>query len=227
MVVLRAVQTQRRSDLLLLAWFTVTAGGLALVESVNASLYAIVVLPPAVIAVASLVAAGFTWVGRLAHPADRFLVTALLTLGVMIAAWTGAGAYAELDQRADHVASYDEVSANLDAAVPDRAAIVGSERWWWPLHERDYLAMTNLWQQWTEARDTDSTAPTFAELMDANGADYLLMDGDVWFDMHNYPVQLADEIRLWLNRCAMRVWRLTDPTYAELQLFKRRVGGCR
>ena len=62
--------------------------------------------------------------------------------------------------------------------------------------------------------------------MDANGADYLLMDGDVWFDMNNYPVQLADEIRVWLNRCAMRVWRLTDPTYAELQLFKRRAGGC-
>lgn len=225
LVVWRAVRRRRRSDMLLAAWLATSAGGLAMVESVNAPLYAVVVLPPAVIAVGSLAGSGIAWAGKLAHPADRSLVVAVVTMCVLAATWTGVSAYAEIDQRADHVSSYDEVSAQLGAAVPGGITIVGSERWWWPLREWDYLAMTNLWQQWLAAQRAGEPV-TFAELMDGNGATYLLMDGDIWFDMNNYPMELADEIRLWLNRCAHRVWRLVDPTYAELQLFEFRADGC-
>lgn len=221
----RAVSRRRRSDLLLSAWLVTSAGGLALVESVNAPLYAVIVLPPAVIAVGSLAGAGVAKAGKLAHPADKSLVVAVVVTCVLVATWTGVSAYAEIDQRADHVSSYDEVSAQLGAAVPDDVTIIGSERWWWPLRERDYLAMTNLWQQWLTAQRAGEPV-TFAELIDGNGATYLLMDGDVWFDMNNYPPELAEEIRIWLNRCAHRVWRLVDPTYAELQLFEFRDDGC-
>lgn len=223
---LRVTRQRRRPEALLLAWLVVSAGGLALTESINATLYAIVVLPPAVIAVAALFAGIARWAQRLSHPADRSLVTLALAGLMLVAVWNGAHAYAGIDERADHVASYERVSRELIEAVPANATVVGSERWWWPMRERDYLSLTNLWQQWADAANGPGQGRSFEDLMRVNGATYLLADGDVWFDLDYYPPALSDQIRDWIIRCSVRVWGLVDETYPELQLFELREAGC-
>ena len=221
----RAWHERRRGDLLLLGWCGIGMLGIALLDGTNAGLYAIVVWPPAVLAVAAML----TMVLRGILQAERRLVTitaaGLLSAIMALALQPGLRTQADVPRDASQTTSYADLGDALDGAVPRDATVIGSERWWWPLRERDYLALTNLWQQWLALNEAGNDV-TFTDVMARNGATLLLTDDVIWGDLINYGSPLADEVRRWIDDCAELVWSTPGGIYGDLQLFRLREDVC-
>jgi hypothetical protein len=149
------------------------------------------------------------------------LVAAIMALALQ----PGLRTQADVRRDAAGTTAFVDIGYALSGAVPRDETVIGSERWWWPLRERDYLALTNLWQQWLELNEAGNPV-TFADVMERNGATLLLTDDVVWGDLTNYGSPLADEVRTWIDTCAEPVWHMSGGVYGELQLFRLREDGC-
>jgi 4-amino-4-deoxy-L-arabinose transferase-like glycosyltransferase len=218
----RARQPDRPGDRMLLAILLGCGGSLALLDSTKAPLYAIVLWPGCCVAIAGAVANALMWTrGRFADrrsPSERRLLIAgccvALVTGVALTA-DGLDAYRDDQNRAQTVSDYSDVAAQLDAAVPAGIGIVGHERWWWGLHERDYLALNALQLTWKEASETRS----FATLFEATGAGALIIDDNARSEIARYPAALQAQMTAILAERAAPPVIISDPTYGRFEIY--------
>jgi 4-amino-4-deoxy-L-arabinose transferase-like glycosyltransferase len=221
----RGWRERRRGDLLLMAWCSSSLLGIALLDATNAGLYAVVFWPPAVLASAALLAYVLQRGMHVARRSGTIIAMLAVAASMAIALTPGIQTQASVRQDAARTTPYVEIGHTLDEAVPRDETMIGSERWWWALRERDYLALTNLWRQWIDA-NAKVDRVTFSEIMERNRASVLLADNVIWGDLGNYDPRFAEEVRFWIDHCAERVWSVADAIYGEFQLFQRREDGC-
>jgi 4-amino-4-deoxy-L-arabinose transferase-like glycosyltransferase len=218
----RARQPERAGDRLLLALLLGGGGSLALLDSTKAPLYAIVLWPGCCIAIAAAVAAALAWTRRRFMERPAASERPLLVAGCCVALVVGFGfvadgfdAYRDDRLRAQAVSNYDDVARQLDTAIPAGAGVVGHERWWWGLHERDYLALNVLQLTWEEASET----PSFASLFDATGAGALIVDDNARSEIGRYPAALQAQIAAFLAERAAPPVVISDPTYGRFEIY--------
>ncbi|HEX5164514.1 MAG TPA: glycosyltransferase family 39 protein [Thermomicrobiales bacterium] len=218
----RARQPERTGDRLLLTLLLGGAGSLALLDSTKAPLYVIVLWPGCCIAIAAAGAAGIAWArGRFTQDqpaAERWLLVAGCCVALVVAAVIvadGADAYRDDRLRAQAVSNYENVAQQLDAAIPAGTGIIGHERWWWGLHERDYRALNVLQLTWEETSGT----PSFAAQFDATGAGALIIDDNARSEIGRYPAALQAQIAVFLAERAAPPVIISDPTYGRFEIY--------
>lgn len=225
----RARRPEQVGDRILLTTLLVSGAALALLDSTNAPLYTIVLWPACCIAIAAAMSAGLSWARdairgiQVTPQRPALLITAacalLLTLPVVA---DGIDAYREDRHQKQLASNYADVASRLDAVLPVRAGVVGHERWWWGLHEREYLALNVLQFEWEQQAKRSGETPSFAALFGETGADALIVDDNARSEIGRYPEQLRRQIETFLATEMVRAAVITDLTYGQFELYLRR-----
>jgi hypothetical protein len=216
---LRAALKPGRGDRLLLAGLLVPQGLLALLDVTKAPLYAILLAPPLCLSLAALLS---NVLGCVLSRA-RARTTRVLVLGpavglLVIVAVEGATAYQADATRATQTTSYLDLGERIERSLPTGARVLGPERWWWPLHDHPYLALRNLWRQWQVVASSADQTPHFWDWVEANGADFLVLNDDVRQDIMVFSSDLQDQFWELLDACGVPWADWTDPTYGEIEV---------
>jgi 4-amino-4-deoxy-L-arabinose transferase-like glycosyltransferase len=218
----------RVGDRILLTALLVCGAALALLDSTNAPLYTIVLWPGCCIAVAAAISAGLAWTrdvvrGRRViqqRPAVLIAAACALLLVLPVVA-DGVDAYREDRQRRQSSSDYTDVASRLDAVLPVQTGVVGHERWWWGLHERQYLALNVLQLEWEEQATDSEEPPSFAALFDATGAGVLIVDDNARSEIGRYPEELRRQIESFLATEMVQAAVVTDLTYGQFEVYLR------
>lgn len=124
-------------------------------------------------------------------------------------------------QLSSQVSPYLEVGREMESHVTPQATLLGSERWWWALHDYPYLSLNNLWQQWKVANQSGPQSITFGVQVNQVQADFIITNRlNTAGDIRRYPEQLQREFADFLRDCTVLVAEWTDATYREIQIFE-------
>lgn len=208
----------RRGDRLLALTLATTFLFLALVDRTKAPIYALPLLPPLCIALARLAAESFTWAiqHRQQH---RRAVGAIVLILCGLTVLHGLHFYARDRREASRVSKYQVVGSAIASEVQSEAPVAGSERWWWPLRDHDYLAVRNLALQWQTASVQDDEMASFASLLQENDIRYIVVDVIVRTDIGVDSQLLREQFESFLERCTAVQEEWSDPTYGQISLF--------
>jgi len=225
----RARRPEQTGDRILLTTLLVCGAALALLDGTNVPLYSIVLWPGLCIAVAAALAAGLVWVRNAAHERQiipqRLVVTVMVAGAILLAvpmATDAIDAYSEDQQRRRETTSYTNVASELDALIPAEARVVGHERWWWGLHEREFLALNVLQLEWERQAEGSGQPPSFAALFEATGAGALIVDDNARSEISRYLLELQQQIETFLATQMIQAAVLADPTYGRFEIHLRR-----
>jgi hypothetical protein len=206
-------------DRLLLAGLLVPQGLLALLDVTKAPLYAILLAPPLCLSLAAFQCDVLGWVlSRVRARMTRVLVLGPALGLLVIVAVEGATAYQADATRATQTTSYLDLGERIERSLPTGARVLGPERWWWPLHDHPYLALRNLWRQWQVAAASADQTPQFRDWVEADGADFLVLNDDVRQDITTFPDDLQDQFWGLLDACGLPWADWKDPTYGEIEV---------
>ncbi len=225
----RARIPRQTGDRILLTTLLVGVATLALVDSTNAPLYTIVLWPGCCIAVAAAIATGLTWARNTARdtsvihqrPVAMIALTGAILLTLPVAV-DGVDAYQEDQRRKQAVSNYTDIARELDRALPDQTGVVGHERWWWGLHDRQYLALNVLQLEWEQQAEESRHPPSFADIFDVTGSHALIVDDNARSEISRYPEELRQQIEALLATGMTQILVLTDPTYGRFEVYLRR-----
>jgi hypothetical protein len=204
-------------DRLLLAALLVPQALLALVDVTKAPLYAILAAPPLCLSLAAFACDVVGGVSRRARTLKLLVVSSALAL-LAIVAGEGAIAYQADVTRATQTTNYLDLGERIDRSLPTGARVLGPERWWWPLHDHPYLALRNVWRQWQIAAESPDPTPQFWDWVEADGADFLVLNDDVRQDITVFSSDLQDQFWAVLDACALPWADWADPTYGEIEV---------
>jgi hypothetical protein len=202
----------------LLAWgLAATLLVLAVVDSTKAELYALPFLPFLCVALALLAADLWQWSGS-QRRAVTLPIRAAIVAGIALTLWQGLLFYRQDRRLAQSASDYQALGAAIDAAIPTGARIAGTERWWWPMRQRSYLALNNLSLQWRVLRDETGATPAFTQLLAAQGIEYVLVGPNVHGDMGREPPQLQSQFWKFIADCTTVAAQWDDPWYGSIRL---------
>jgi 4-amino-4-deoxy-L-arabinose transferase-like glycosyltransferase len=180
----RAVRCpKRRGDRLLLLSLASSAGLLLVVDQTKTPLYAIVLVPPVCLLLASggsdlarlLRQGSRPWLGSLAAAATVALLVAVIADGLR--------AYTVDRAESAQVTPYASVGRQIEAALPADGVVLGPERWWWALHARPYVSLRSLWFQW----QSHDGATTFMQLIERWQPRSVIVNNNVRDDIRAFP----------------------------------------
>ena len=225
----RARRPGQPGDRVLLTTILVCGITLALIDSTNVPIYTIVLWPGCCIALAAAVASGLEWAYRgfrtdqyiFRRPIPVLAGLAVLTVAVAVVA-DGVDAYRDDRRLAQTVSDYGEISERVDVVLPAGAGVVGHQRWWWGLHEREYLALNVLQLTWEQQAEESRQPPSFVALFDATGANTLIIDDNARSEISRYPAELRLQIETFLATETVQAAVITDPTYGRFEVHVRR-----
>jgi hypothetical protein len=216
---------------MLLTILVVCLLGLALLDSTNAPLYTIVYWPACCIAFAGALVAWGRWLGNRLPArgqgragAVALISSALIIIGAPLIS-DSVSVYRDIRERRDAVTDYTTVAEQIDAAIPAGAAVVGHERWWWGLHERDYRALNVLYFEWERQEQQPDRAASFSDLVDATGATAIVIDDNARSEIGRYPDPLQHQIAAFLVNETAPAIVITDPSYGRFEIYLRRPPG--
>lgn len=191
---------------------------LALMDRTKARIYALPLLPALCIAFALLIEQSFRWSlrdrGRLREAAG-IAVLAFFVLTIL----HGFHFYYRDRRQALSVSDYYELGESIDAAIPHGATVAGSERWWWPLRNHEYLSIRNVSLQWRIRDDQGGQIPSFTSLVAEYHIKYIIVDVIVRGDMERTPQLLQQQFLSFLERCTTVQEQWADATYGEINLY--------
>ena len=221
----RARRPAQTGDRLLLTSLLVIALALALVDSTNVPIYTIPLWPGVCIALAAAMVAGASWM-RAQFNASRsaYHRPAIAISGAFAIALAGVVALDSIQMYRDDravarsVSSYEAVAEQIDAVIPEQAGVVGHQRWWWGLHERDYLALNALTLEWERQ---ENRARSFSDLFDATGATALVIDDNARSEMGRYPEDLRRQIESFITDATIQAAVISEPTYGRFEIYLR------
>lgn len=216
---LRLWRDGRRGDRMLALTLAATLLFLSLVDRTKAPIYALPLVPPLCMAFALLATRMVSWVVG-SVPWERRVAGAAAVLLLALTVLHGFHFYYRDWRAASSVSDYQALGRAIDAELEPGTAVAGSERWWWPLREHDYLAVRNLAVQWKiEAEQRDDGA-SFAALSQAYGIRYILVDVIVHTDIGIDSPLLQEQFDAFLERCATEEGQWADSTYGEISLYE-------
>jgi 4-amino-4-deoxy-L-arabinose transferase-like glycosyltransferase len=210
----QAWRQRRRLDYWLLGSGLLAAGQLALLEATKAILYGIILLP----ALCLLFAVALTTIGQWATRPERgriirfSLVSGLAGMLVLLSTVTVLTVVDE-HTRAAAASDYAVVGRQIDAYLPASAAVLGTERWWWALHEHPYLATRVVTHDWPAG-----TLP--AQLADI---DYVIISVEDRDGLASDRAALANFTE-WIRQCGTKVADWTDVTYDRIEIYQMAKG---
>lgn len=207
----------RRGDKVLMVTIAATLLFLALADTTKAPIYALPLLPPLCVAFALLTTQLLRRAVRrkdLGHRAAGVVVLGAFGLTVL----HGFHFYYRDLRAAASVSDYEELGTAIDAATRPGATVGGSERWWWPLRNRKFMALNNLSVQWRVRRDRRGRIPSFATVLVENEIEEIIVDADARGNMRRQPERLQQQFWAFISECTRRQEQWTDATYGEISL---------
>jgi len=214
-----------RGDRVLALTLASTVLFLALGEATKAPIYALPLLPPLCIAFALLIQRQLTRSDGEQRPANRavrFVVLVLFVLTIL----HGFHFYYRDWREASTASDYQALGSAIGAAMDDGAPVAGSERWWWPMRDHEYLAVRNLSLQWRIASENGKANASFAALAEQYGIGYIIVDVIVREDLARGSRPLQQQFDAFLEHCANVQERWSDATYGKITLYMVS-GACR
>jgi hypothetical protein len=186
----RLVSRGGEGDWILGLTILVFALSLALVDSTKAPLYLIVLWPSLCLVMGSFLAAVARWATNRDLPLFRLTALALVVTFSGVVVLEGRRAYRVDSIESRDASRYLDVGAKIRAHLPERTVVLGPNRWWWALHDYEYLSLNNIFRQWQLAAESSSAAPHFADWIGATQARYILTSNDTRADLLRFPEPL-------------------------------------
>lgn len=221
-------------DRLLSLSLVTLAVSLALFDSTNNSLYAIVLFPAIVLTVALGWTAAIRWAAhgisrrsfqrhdprRLADSLARIAASVVLVvlLGGVVA--EGAEIY-RLDRNyASTIADYrDEFGAEIESYLEPGATVIGPDFAWWALADHPYRSINSVFLLW-QSDVEDGTLSSFVPVVESNRAGYILFGGEAWEDLEHMPAEQEEPIRAFLFHCTEHIGTIDSPGYDRIMVFE-------
>jgi hypothetical protein len=197
----------------------VFASLLALLDQTKAAVDAVLLVPSFCL----LLAAGASLV---VQKCRRFPLLAVpLLIIVLVVIGEGFALYQREWWEVTGGSDYLTVGHQIEASITPGARLLGSDRWWWALRSHPYLALNGLWLNWQWQAQRQAQPPQFSELVSETGADYILVNNDVWTNLFTYPQPLREQFRTFLESCTQLVTDWTNETYGRIVIYQLRPGG--
>jgi hypothetical protein len=192
---------------------------LALVDSTKAPLYLIVLLPSICLLMAAFLADISQWAKKARHPLVKLLAIAPVATFIRIVLLDGRRAYRVDSLESREASRYLDVGAKIQMYLPQRTVVLGPNRWWWALHEHDYLSLNSIWRRWQLASETGGPEPQFADWIATTGARYILTNNDTRADLLRFPEPLQRQFREFLDTNCRPAGDVNDPNYFVIQVY--------
>ena len=189
---------------------------LALLDSLKARIYASLLLPVLCLGLAAaltptlFVLRGRPWIGV------RAVAGWALLMWIVI---DGLGGYRFVSDEGPRVSPYADVGHRIAASIDDRIPVLGSQRWWWALHERPYRSLNAQWEIW-EVEQRARHEPDFSRMLERFGGAYLILDNDTRGDLTRVSPELRQQVNGILVARAARVAAWRDPTYGLIEIYR-------
>jgi 4-amino-4-deoxy-L-arabinose transferase-like glycosyltransferase len=214
----RAARGRERADRLLVATLVVSWSFLALVESVKAPLYALILVPPISITLALGAVEAFRWRPRAASPSVvPAIVRGLVAAALLAVLVDGVATYRLTVRSASQAVTQDLIGASLRKAVPGGTVVAAFEAFWWPLRGSHSLrSWGSLWNQWAARPGAASDPMAFHDLLARAGVQYMLLSRPDQTYLLSQPGALREQTQLVMNRCSLAVTSVDLPWYGEV-----------
>jgi 4-amino-4-deoxy-L-arabinose transferase-like glycosyltransferase len=211
----RCARVSRVGDRLLGLSLLCSLALLSMLDATKTPLYAILLVPGVCMVLAA------SWSAVL-HRFWRHRAWWLAATGVMLAPVVADGLQAYRLDRAEsaQVTAYAQVGQRIEAAVTGDGVVLGPERWWWAVHEHQYISLRSLWFQWTSQNGSTS----FNELANRWQPRRLIVNNNVRDDIRAFPPELQEQFWAFVDQCARMVTQIDDPTYFDIRVYD--VVGC-
>lgn len=215
------------SKLMLIASLLAFEAGLAMFDRTKAPIYALILLP-------SLCIISALFIGFLLQAAwsDRYRLELRLSLGALgifllgIILAEGFYVYYRNYQQALIVSPYEQVGDQLRSSLIPEDAVLGAERWWWPMREHRYVSLRNLYSQWLRDNQHSSFPPEFSDQVSVNELDVILINDNVRGDISRYSTEFQGQFWHFVERCTSLLDELEDRTYGEITVYRVRPNSC-
>jgi hypothetical protein len=182
-------------------------------------LYAVVLWPSICLLMGSFLAEAARWATN-RHPLVRLSTIALIITVLGIVLLDGGRAYRVDLTESREASRYLDVGARIEEHLPERTVVLGPNRWWWALHNHDYVSLNNIWRQWQLASDAGRVEPRFADWMTARRARFIIINNDTRADILRFPEALQQQVRAFLNTSCRRVGEVSDPNYFLIEIYE-------
>ena len=188
---------------------------LSVVDATKTPLYAILLVPGVCLMLAA------SW-SALLDVFWRFRVWWLIGSLVLLAPVVSDGLQAYRLDRAEskQVSAYAQVGQRIEAALVGDGVVLGPERWWWAVHDRQYISLRSLWFQWTSLDGSTS----FNDLVGRWQPRSLIVNNNVRDDIRAFPSELQEQFWTFVAQCSRMVEEIDDPTYFDIRVYE--VIGC-
>jgi hypothetical protein len=217
-------------DRLLLTSLVTFGGLLLLLDQTKVPLYAIILLPSICLALAAAWTAVLGWAWRPARRVWlRLLTGATSVCLLLIIVREGVRAYQVDFAQASAVTPYLGVGQQIRDALPDDARVMGPERWWWALHDHQYLSLRSVWWQWGLAAGASSQQPPrFRDWVTRTQTDVVIVNINVRDDLLSFPEVLQTQFWDFIDQCTTLVTDIPNPNYfdTEIHAVNRGASAC-
>ena len=213
----RSRRAEAAGDRLLLVSLGTFALLLALLDQTKVPLYAILLLPSICLALAAFWTGVLAWAlrGRLL----RLAIGAAAAAALVAVGLEGLAAYQADFAEATQVTPYLALGQQIESAVAPDASVLGPERWWWPLHDHQYLSLRSIWFQWAAAASKGGDSPRFVDWVTRSQADSLIVNVNVRADIHAFPESLQMQFWSYVERCTTQVGDIQDANYFDVEVY--------
>ena len=213
----RSRRAEAAGDRLLLVSLGTFALLLALLDQTKVPLYAILLLPSICLALAAFWTGVLAWAlrGRLL----RLAIGAAAAAALVAVGLEGLAAYQADFAEATQVTPYLALGQQIESAVAPDASVLGPERWWWPLHDHQYLSLRSIWFQWAAAASKGGDSPRFVDWVTRSQADSVIVNVNVRADIHAFPESLQMQFWSYVERCTTQVGDIQDANYFDVEVY--------
>jgi 4-amino-4-deoxy-L-arabinose transferase-like glycosyltransferase len=215
----RALAGRVGGDRSLLVFCAVFAILLALVDTTKAPIYSLALVP------AWCVAAGATWVQLLrslkARRSGTYAVLRWGLLGASLVLVAEGSIVTVYDRfRARDVSAYEATGRRILELLPQDGAVLGAERWWWPLRSRNYVSLSSMLQRWHVATAAGAGEPELEHVLQAADVSSVVISRDMRGGLSRASRQLQAQFDGLLRRCTRKAGAVHDRTYGEIAVHE-------
>jgi len=186
---------------------------LALFDGTNASLYAVVLLLFASIAIALLAVTAIRWAVRQPSMLIGVTVAVLVLAPGVIVVREGVAAHRQEYEWSNEIVRYEDAAAQIDALLPEGTPVLGMERWWAGLYrEHEYIAIAAVMRQ--IERDGD-----LGPLLDRYDIGAIVIDGDARGQLSRLPAAPREEFEELMRSRADHAGTVMLEVYGQVDIY--------
>jgi 4-amino-4-deoxy-L-arabinose transferase-like glycosyltransferase len=216
----RSIQKIRSREQILWPSVLVFAGLLTLVDHTKALLYALILLPSLCIIVAVSIADVLAWGWARQHLLARLLIAVLGTALLAAIAVEGVSAELTSQRQAAPGNPYLELGERLSAHLPPNSTVLGTDRFWWALHEHPYRSIHGFFNTGRAYTSVGRSEPAFAAWVAQQHIDVILLNADMRDTVAHYPVSVRSQVLDFIRICSVPIAAENDATYGHIEIHQ-------